>query len=91
MRLSIGLGSHGRPWHNAHAVARRRRDGNVIAFVALLSDVPFFAMQLHRVAGRRRLVMGAAVMHYRKNIDAVAEWFCYWGFLGSGNDDWPKT
>lgn len=67
----------------------------VIAFVALL--LTFHFRDSTTSGGWQKalsaVVMGAAipVMHYRKNTDAVADWFCYWGFWGSGNDDWPKT
>lgn len=67
----------------------------VIAFVALLLTFRF--RDSTTSGGWQKapsaVVMGVAipVMHYRKNTDAVAEWFCYRGFLGSGNDDWPKT
>jgi NO-binding membrane sensor protein with MHYT domain len=67
----------------------------VIAFLALLLTFRF--RDSTTSGGWQKapsaVVMGVAipVMHYRKNTDAVAEWFCYRGFLGSGNDDWPKT
>ena len=58
----------------------------VIAFVALL--LTFHFRDSTTSGGWQKalsaVVMGAAipVMHYRKNTDAVAEWFCYWGFWG---------